>query len=105
MAQFDVFRNPNPSSSRAVPLLLVVQSGLLDDLPSCVVAPMVKLSTLRGSALTRLNPIFKIGGEAMVMLTQQLGAVPTRSLVKRVTSLARERSVIIGAVDFLLGGV
>ena len=48
---------------------------------------------------------FKIEGEPLTMLTQQLGAVPRRSLKVRVASLERDRTEIIGAIDFLLGGV
>lgn len=54
---------------------------------------------------TRLNPSFKVAGETAVMLTQQLGAVAKRSLKAPVGSLGRHRTEIIGAIDFLLGGV
>jgi toxin CcdB len=104
MKQFDVFRNPNPASARTVPWLLLVQSELLDDFPTRMVAPLVRASALTVPA-TRLNPAFKIEGEPAVMLTQQLGAVPKRSLKHRVTSLERHRTDIIAAIDFLLSGV
>ncbi len=104
MKQFDVFKNSNPASSRVVPLLLLVQSDLLDDFPTRVVAPLVRPSSLSLPA-TRLNPTFKIESESLTMLTQQLGAVPKRSLKVRVGSLERHRTEIISAIDFLLGGV
>ncbi len=105
MEQFDVFRNPNAKAVRTVPWLLVVQSGLLDQLPTRLVAPLVRPAALMGLPASRLNPTFSVGGDPVVMLTQQLGAVPTRSLSHRVASLADRRSVIIAAVDFLLSGV
>ncbi|MBL8953162.1 MAG: CcdB family protein [Myxococcaceae bacterium] len=103
MRQFDVYRNPS-GSARTVPFLLLIQSDLLDDFPTRMVAPLVRPSSLALPA-TRLNPTFKIEGEVVTMLTQQLGAVPKRSLKTRVASLDRHRTEIIGAIDFLLGGV
>jgi toxin CcdB len=104
MKQFDVFKNSNSASARVVPLLLVTQSDLLDDFPTRVVAPLVRSSSLTLPA-TRLNPTFKIDGEALTMLTQQLGAVPKLSLKVKVGSLERHRTEIISAIDFLFGGV
>jgi len=103
MKQFDVFRNPS-GSARTAPFLLLIQSDLLDDFPTRMVAPLVRPASLSLPA-TRLNPTFKVEGEPLVMLTQQLGAVPKRSLKARVASLERHRTEIIGAIDFLLGGV
>ncbi len=104
MRQFDVYRNPSPASARDVPWLLVIQSDLLEEFPTRVVAPLVRPRSLRQAA-SRLNPSFKVDGETAVMLTQQLGAVPTRSLKHRAGSLASQRAAIIGAIDFLLSGV
>lgn len=101
--QFDVFRNPNSASARVVPWLLVLQADLLNEFPTRLVAPLVRPSALKVPA-TRLNPVFEIAGERAVMLTQQLGAVPTRSLRERVTNLDPQRAAILGAVDFLLAG-
>ena len=104
MKQFDVFRNPNAASVRTVPWLLLIQSDLLDEFPTRMVAPLVRAGALALPA-TRLNPSFKVEGETVYMLTQQLGAVPKRYLKQAVVSLERHRTDIIGAIDFLLGGV
>lgn len=104
MKQFDVFRNPNAGSARTVPWLLLIQSDLLDEFPTRMVAPLVRPTAL-GVPATRLNPTFQIDGEPAVMLTQQLGAVPKRALKQKVASLERQRQNIIAAIDFLLGGV
>ncbi len=104
MRQFDVYRNPDPASARHVPWLLVVQSDLLEEFSTRMVAPLIRSSALRAPA-SRLNPVFKIEGESVVMLTQQLGAVPARSLKHRVATLSAQRSAVFGAIDFLLSGV
>ncbi len=104
MKQFDVYPNPNHGSAKTVPFLLLIQSDLLDEFPTRMVAPLVRPSSLSLPA-TRLNPTFKIDGEPVVMLTQQLGAVSKKSLKHPRSSLKRHRVEIIAAIDFLLGGV
>lgn len=103
--RFDVFRNPNPKSSRTIPYLVLLQSELLDELATQVVAPLARTTALAGRTATRLNPTFDIDGEAVCLLTQQIGAVPTSALSNRVTSLEDRREVIIGALDFLFSGI
>ena len=99
--QFDVFEN---ASNRTFPWLLNVQSDLLDEMSTRVVVPLVREGTMRLPA-TRLNPTFRIGGEAVVMVTQQMGAIGRGALRKRVVSFENRRTEIIGAIDFLLSGV
>ena len=103
--RFDVFRNPNPKSQRTVPYLVLLQSELLEELPTQVVAPLVRSSALAGRAATRLNPSFELEGEAVFLLTQQIGAVPTRSLTNRITSLEQDRDLIVAALDLLFSGI
>ncbi|MBU0480879.1 MAG: CcdB family protein [Proteobacteria bacterium] len=103
MAQFDVYENPNPATSEIVPYLLDLQSDLLDDLATRVVAPLV---TLEGMELQArfLNPVFTIGERQVVMSTAELAGISRRDLGDRVTSLIEERDRIIGALDFLFTG-
>jgi len=46
MAQFSVHRNTNASTKAAMPLLLDVQSDLIADLGTRVVAPLCLASTM-----------------------------------------------------------
>jgi toxin CcdB len=43
MAQFTVYQNNNPLSKKSIPLLLDIQSNLLESLQTTVVIPLVKL--------------------------------------------------------------
>lgn len=104
MAQFDVYRNLNIRTRRAVPFLLDVQTDLLSPLVTRVVVPPVRASEMRKQA-THLNPQFSIGGAKMVMSTAELAGVPTQALGERVQSLKSRRNEIIAALDFLLTGV
>ena len=105
MRRFDVFRNPSPRSRRDVPYLLLLQSELLDALPTQVVAPLVKPAALGGRPAARLNPSFQVEGQPVFLLTQQLGAVRTTALSNCVGSLAHERAVIVEALDLLFSGI
>jgi toxin CcdB len=52
----------------------------------------------------RLNPVFRIQGERLVMATQLGSSVPARNLQEVVASLADEHDVIMNAFDVLLTG-
>ncbi len=103
MGQFEVFRNAR--NKVRFPFLLVVQHEVLAELPTRVVVPMTPLAVFGARPVSRLNPVFRVDGVAVVMLTQMLGAVPTSSLKSRVTTLATKRTEIIGALDILVSGV
>lgn len=104
MAQFDVCRNVNPASSRAIPYLLEVQSDLLGILSTRVVAPLV-LAAEMGKAAQTLNPQFEIEDVAVVMSTVEIAGVPRGVLGEKVTSLQGRREEIIAALDLLFTGI
>ena len=103
--RFDVFPNPSPRSARSIPYVVVLQSDLLDEMPSQVVAPLIRVSALANRPATRLNPRFEIEGTAVCLLTQQIGAVAASSLTRRVGSLEEHRELVVAALDFLFGGI
>lgn len=80
MAQFTVYRNANPDSQDAYPLLLDVQSGLLASLTTRVVVPLCPASTITGDRIQTLMPLFDIAGQRYVMLTPQLAGIAKRQL-------------------------
>jgi len=101
VAQFDVYKNPRGGM---FPLLLDVQSEVLDRLATRVVVP---LSTAKryGKPITRLNPTASIGGVSYVLVFQELAGIPASSLVQRVGSLAGRRTELVAALDLLLTGI
>lgn len=98
MPKYDVF--PNPSGDG---FLLDVQTDLLGDLNTRVVVPLMPESRAPKPA-TRLNPVFEIKGEPVVMVTQFLAAVPVGVLKPPVANLADEFDKITNAVDMLMQG-
>lgn len=97
MAELDVFRTANGE------YLVDFQSDLLDHLNTRFVIPLE--SPDKGPKVAeRLNPIFTIEGERMVLYTQFALTVPQADLQDRIASLAEQRYVIMDAFDLLISG-
>ena len=98
MPKYDVF--PNPSGDG---YLLDVQTDLLSDLNTRVVVPLLpKLKAPKPA--TKLNPVFEINGEPVVMVTQFLAAIPVGLLKSQIGNLKNEFEQITIAVDMLVQG-
>jgi len=100
--QFDVVANPDPLDAAQRPYLVILQSDLISDLASTVVAPLVTRENMRGAQ--RLNPILSIEGREYWMATHELFAVDQRILRGRIITLADHRDAIMTALDFLFLG-
>lgn len=104
MAQFTVYRNKNARSKGTFPLLVDVQSELLDDLQTRVVIPLTRATALTKKPVDRLMPILKLEDEAYVLVTPQLAGIASKELGAASGTLAEHRDVILAAMDFLLAG-
>ena len=98
MAMFDAHaRRDGPG------FLLDCQADLLSDLNSRFVVPLLPEAEAPRPA-TRLNPLFEIGGQRVLMVTQFASAVPTRELGEPVGSLLDRQEDILNALDMLISG-
>ena len=104
MAYLDVFRNPDNESADVIPYMLDVQSALLEALPSHVVIPLALAESIETLPILRLNPKVGVGDTALIVLTQDLAALPTRLLRNPVANLSSQRDEILAALDFLFTG-
>ncbi|MDC0116207.1 CcdB family protein [Octadecabacter sp.] len=95
MPKYDVF--PDTSGDG---YLLDVQTDLLSDLNTRVVVPLLPSSSAPKPA-TRLNPVFELPDETVVMVTQFMAAVPTGILKTSVGKLDNEFKKITSAIDML----
>ena len=102
MAQFDIYRNPSPDA-KYVPYLLDVQGDLLTGIDTRIVVPLFHEKAF-GPVSKRLNPIFDIEGNNVVMSTAELAGVLPSALGKKVGSLADRRDEIRDALDFAFQG-
>lgn len=104
MARFDVYPNLG-LHARTNAYLLDVQCELLDGMDSRLVIPLRDLERFSKVNLpTRLTPVFSIQGNAFLLQTPKMGAVPKRVLKSPVTSLATEQAQITAALEFLFQG-
>lgn len=101
MARFDVYR----FASKAAPLVVDVQSELLNDLASRLVIPLCPLEQARAEAIDRLMPTVTVNGADYVLMTTDLAAIPRARLGERVANLdTAYRDAITNALDFLFTG-
>jgi toxin CcdB len=104
MPQYDVHLNPGPMRA-TVPMVVVVQSSLFDGYRRRVVVPLVLRSALAAGAKvagTRMNPVFKIKGQTLVLHPLDMVSVASEQLGECVGHLADQGQVIADALDELL---
>lgn len=104
MAQWDVYPNPTAASRDRIPYLVVLQSDLLDLVPTRLVAPLSRSSVERGLPL-RLAPSFDVAGETLRLKAQEMGVIPARALRRPVANLRSESHRIVDAIDAVIGGL
>jgi len=104
MPQYDVHLNPGPMRA-TVPMVVLVQSSLFDGYRRRVVVPLVLRSALPAGAKvagTRMNPVFKIKGQTLVLHPLDMVSVANEQLGPCVGNLADQGQVIADALDELL---
>lgn len=97
MARFEVFRDARGR------LLLDVQTDLLPTLNTRLVVPLLPTASVP-PPMKRLQPVLSFGGEAFVMATQLMAAIPARNLGRPVGSLDDHYDQIIAAIDMIFLG-
>ncbi len=105
MAQWDVYPNPDQRSKSAVPYFVDLQSELLSELDTRLVAPLVATKVAASRMPQRLCPVFRIAGKTLVLMPHESGPVDRRILKRRVESLRSQADQIISAVDAALSGI
>ncbi len=105
MAQFDVYRNPNPRSKATAPLLLDIQTDLLGGLNTRVVIPLCPAVAMKGRLMKTLTPVFDIAGKSYAMLTPQLAGVTRKDVGAKQANLSAERHQILAALDLMITGI
>jgi toxin CcdB len=100
VARFDLYR----IKAWRIPLVVAVQSDLLDELDSRVVIPLRAAGPTEMPSLPRLNPVLDIDGHRHVLETTDLGAQPLYWLGAPIGNIKEHRDTITAAMDFLFQG-
>jgi toxin CcdB len=104
MAQFDVFVNTIAATRRTYPLLVALQSNLVQGAREQIVAPLVPVGLIP-KVVSRLLPIVALDGSEHLVLVPALTGMSSRDLTKRHGSLATARGELLAAIDYLFFGV
>jgi toxin CcdB len=105
MAQFAIYQNKHAQRKKEFPLLLDVQTNLLNALQTTVVVPLKKIESNKDKPLTQLTPTLTIEGTDHLMLTPQLAGIHKKELGKPVADLEYASTEILNTLDFLLAGI
>lgn len=105
MGQFIAYINPNSRTKKRYPLLLDIQSSLLDELRTTIVIPLSPSSISGSSAITKLCPQIDIEGKTYIAMTQQIAGIDRSVLGKEAYDLSAYRSEIIAGLDFVVSGI
>jgi toxin CcdB len=95
----------NPASKNVYPYLLDVQSPLLSSLETRLVIPLAAKRKFDKEIIKNLNPVIKAENKEYVVLTQQMAAIPCKSIGAVVCDCLSSRQDVIAAIDFLITGI
>ena len=98
MSKFDVYRIDGGRG-----YLVDIQADFLSSLSTRVVVPLLPRDEVPPPS-KRLNPIFQIGADEVVMAPQLMAAVPRSALNTSIANLSGHPNTIVGAIDFLMQG-
>jgi toxin CcdB len=104
MPRFAVYMNRNLRSTHFFPLLVDVQSELLQDLETRVVIPLAKAAAFSGFPLRYVMPTVELEGKAYVLMTPQLTGLSRVALGPMRGTLVAHAREISTATDVLLRG-
>ena len=105
MAQFDVYVNPQPNTTKFVPYVVDIQSALIDRLPTRLVMPLARVQTNTGKLPINLCPQIEIEGAILSLMPHLASPLSSRSLGRPVTSIAGHGAEILAAMDAVTSGV
>jgi toxin CcdB len=104
MAQYDVFVNPSKSASDGIPYVVVIQSDLLDALPTRLTMPLAVAGSDTKVPIA-LCPLITVNGQRMHALAHYAAPLPAKLLQRPIDNVAAQGSVLVSAIDVVLSGV
>lgn len=104
MAQYDVFHNPSSNSADTMPFVVVIQSDLLDALPTRLVIPLAKVDGAT-KVPGALCPAVLVKGQRLHALAHYAAPLPAKLLRRPVDNVATQASALVSALDAVLSGI
>ena len=104
MPQYDVYPNPSRSAAAGIPFVVVIQSDLLDALPTRLVVPLALSDASPGRAPAALCPLVTVNGQRLHALAHYAAPLPAGLLRQPVSNVAAQSSTLVAAIDAVLSG-
>lgn len=104
MAQYDVYPNPSSSAADGIPFVVVIQSDLVDGLPTRLSIPLAAHDTAH-KVPTVLCPVITANGQRLHALAHYAAPLPAKVLRRPVDNVAAQASALIAALDAVVSGV
>jgi toxin CcdB len=104
MAQYDVHANPSDSAAAGIPYIVVIQSDLLDALPTRLTVPLAVPDPLI-KVPSALCPVIAIKGKRFHALAHYAAPLPSKLLRRPVDNVASQASALVSAIDAVLSGI
>ena len=106
MAQYDVFTNPSRSAADGIPYVVVIQSDLLDALPTRLTIPLAVFDAdVATKVPTALCPVIVIKSRRLHALAHYAAPLPAKLLRRPVGNVAAQASVLVSAMNVVLSGI
>jgi toxin CcdB len=104
VAQYDVYPNPSSSATDGIPYVVVIQSDLLDALPTRLTMPLATLGD-EHKAPKVLCPVITVKGQRVHALAHYAAPLPAKLLRRPVGNVAAQASALVSALDAVVSGV
>lgn len=104
VAQYDVYPNPSRSAQQGVPMVVMVQSDLLESLSTRLVIPLAT-AEFAGPTPEKLCPLITVQGQRLRALAHFVAPLPARQLQKRIDNIAVQSNALVAVLDVVLSGV
>ena len=104
MTKFAVYQNRNLRSAVSFPLLVDVQSELLQDLETRVVIPLARTASFTDFPLGYVMPTVELEGKKYVLITPQITGLSRMALGPTRGNLEAHARAICVATDMLFRG-
>ena len=105
MAQFDVYKNPNPRTKKQYPYIVDIQNPVISELTTRIVIPLGKANLFDNELMDKLTPYLEFEREKLILLTPQIASVPVKILKDPIGTLKHLRDEIINSLDFSISGI
>lgn len=105
MAQFDVYRNPDPESREWAPHIVDLQHDMLSALGTRIMAPLLVAKPNAEPVMQHLNPVVTFEGVTYFLSTSEMAAVPVNALSEAIGSISSHRDELMAAVDLLFTAI